>query len=537
MQRREFILSAAALAAGGGAVFQAGQRIEATVDYPGREAGHRLRDARALPEPTETVDTEVLIAGGGIAGLTAAWALLKSGVRDTLLITGPEPHGNAAGGRDGNLAFPTGAHYLPLPSMESTHVREMLADLGIIQAAPFAERPTYDERHLVHGPAERVLYRGAWQDGYLPADTVSAAERSEHERFFELVDAFTSARGSDGRRAFVVPLVSSSTDERFRALDRVTFKAWLDAGRFASPTLHWYLNYCCRDDYGRGYEEISAWAGLHYFCSRDGLAANAERGAVLTWPQGLSYLADRLASGAGPIRDGVVVSMRPAGAGVEALVVESRGASGESHCYRVTARHAVAAMPLFVLKHVVDAASMPGFDAARDVPAYAPWIVSNFILRAFPEERTGVPLAWDNVVYQEPGLGFVVSTHQDIRLSRPERTAFTAYHALSNLQPDAAREWLMQASLTQLTRAASQDLRLAYGWRLPICVERVAITVRGHAMAIPAPGFLSTPGRLALRNAPGPIYFAHADLSGLSVFEEAAWWGRQAAQRIVAARA
>jgi hypothetical protein len=59
-----------------------------------------------------------------------------------------------------------------------------------------------------------------------------------------------NARGSDGRRAFVVPLDLASTDERFRALDRVTFKAWLDGVRLNAPTLRWYLDYCCRDDYG-----------------------------------------------------------------------------------------------------------------------------------------------------------------------------------------------------------------------------------------------------------------------------------------------
>ena len=55
------------------------------------------------------------------------------------------------------------------------------------------------------------------------------------------------------------------------------------------------------------------------------------------------------------------------------------------------------------------------------------------------------------------------------------------------------------------------------------------ITVRGHAMATPDVGFLSRPGLLALRDADGPIVFAHADLSGLSLFEEASYWGVLAA--------
>jgi hypothetical protein len=32
----------------------------------------------------------------------------------------------------------------------------------------------------------------------------------------------------------------------------------------------------------------------------------------------------------------------------------------------------------------------------------------------------------------------------------------------------------------------------------------------------------------------GPVLFAHADLPGFSVFEEAAWWGIRAAERAMA---
>jgi hypothetical protein len=414
--------------------------------------------------------------------------------------------------------------------MDSHHVREMLAEFGIIQKNPYDLRPTFDERYVVHGPSERVLYRNSWQEGYLPTDNVGALERAQHKRFFEIVKEYSNARGSDGRRAFCVPLELSSSDERFQALDRITFSDWLDSVGLSAPTLRWYLNYCCRDDYGRHATEISAWAGLHYFCSRDGQAANADRGAVLTWPQGLAALAVLLESASRfdrPWQHASVASLRVVGEGVEALVVMPSQNSWRA--VRVRAKYAIAAMPLFVLEHVLadSAAFVEG-----TVPAYAPWLVSNFLLHAFPEERGGTGLSWDNVIYAEPGLGYVVSTHQDIRMSRPDRTAFTAYYALSDMTPAAARHWLEQAPVTELVTAASRDLRLAYGWRLPMCVDRVAITVRGHGMAVPRPGFLSVPGRLALRNSPGPIFFAHSDLSGLSLFEEASWWGYQAAQRI-----
>jgi Flavin containing amine oxidoreductase len=534
MRRRDLLLAAGA-AVGGAGLFYAQQGMPANVDYPGREFGHWLRDAGAQEAPTQSIETEVLIAGSGVAGLTGAWQLKKLGVKDVLMVNGPERYGNAAAGSAGELRFPTGAHYLPLPSMESTHVREMLADFGILEGDPYAREPRFDERCLVHGPAERVLYRGRWQEGYLPAEGVSAAERSEHQRFFKQVERWAGARGADGRRAFVVPVALSSSDAGFRALDRLSFRDWLKAERYISPTLHWYLNYCCRDDYGREYHEISAWAGLHYFCSRDGQAANAERGAVLTWPGGLAALADRLDAAGGTAAtalEGSVTRLMVMADGVEAWV--RSGPASAPRVLRVRARHAIAAMPLYVLRHVLTGGADPL--QAADLPQYAPWVISNFILKAFPEEQPGVPLAWDNVVYQERGLGYVVSTHQDFRLDRPARTAFTAYHALSHLSPEAGRGWLQGASVRDLTQVARQDLDLAYGWRLPLCVEQVAVTVRGHAMAVPGIGFLRAARRDALRASPGPLYVAHADLSGLSVFEEAAWWGYQAAQRIAAAR-
>ncbi len=186
-------------------------------------------------------------------------------------------------------------------------------------------------------------------------------------------------------------------------------------------------------------------------------------------------------------------------------------------------------MPTYVAARVVDNIGVYGFDPAKHIPDYAPWMVANFLLKRFPDERPSQPLSWDNVVYSEPGLGFVVSTHQDIRVGPPEKTVFSAYVALSDRKPAAARRWLEAAKPEELLALASADLKEAYGSQFAACVERVDITLRGHAMASPGPNFRSNAGMKALREVDGPILFAHADLSGFSVFEEAAWWGYRAA--------
>ncbi|OON63949.1 amine oxidase [Massilia sp. KIM] len=536
MDRRSFLIGAGGAAVaglGGAAGFLGWQEITPTVRTPGRLEGHLLRDRAQLPPPSSVIETEVAILGSGIAGLSAAWQLNRMGRQDFLLFDGPEAFGNAAGSRYGDYACPTGAHYLPLPGREARQVREMLADLGVIRQDALGERPLYDERFVLHGPQERLLYQGRWHEGLLPQEGLAAGELAQERQFFAHMERLRHHRGADGRRSFVFPAALSSQDPEFDGLDAISFAAWLDREGYTAPALRWYLDYCCRDDYGAGLAQVSAWAGVHYFAGRLGLAANAEENGLLTWPGGLAPVAEALAARvAGRRRPGTAVSVRSLGDRAEALCFTLE--SGKPRSFLVRARRIVCAMPLFVAARIVEGIGKLGFDPRRDLPAYAPWMVSSFVMRAFPRELDETPLAWDNVVYGGKGLGYVVSTHQDIRLHPPEKTVFTAYMALSGRTPQEARRWLQDADPRELLDLAASDLRAAYGLALAPCVERADITLRAHAMAIPAPGFRKNAGLAALREAEGPVLFAHGDLSGYSVFEEAAWWGVQAALRAAA---
>ncbi|MDP5238958.1 NAD(P)-binding protein [Uliginosibacterium sp. 31-16] len=532
MKRRDFLKLAAATSLAGCSERLPWQAPPVSVHMPGMELGHRLRDRLPTPNPTRQRSVDVAILGSGVAGLFAGWRLAQAGYRDFCLLGGPEPLGNTAGSVLGGVPCPTGAHYLPLPSMESTHVREMLAEFGVLHGDPFALRPEYAERALVHAPDERLFINAAWQDGIVPQHGLGADDQAQIRRFFGEIARLREARGQDGRRAFVIPLALSSADPVFTALATETFVAWLNRQGFTAPPLRWYADYCCRDDYGAGIEQVSAWAGLHYFASRGGHAANAEDGAVLTWPDGLQPLAQGLRSRIGAARwiDGMALQVSEHKQGVDVLCFDA----ARNEAFTLHAKRVIVAMPLHVAAHAVANLADFGFDKARDLPASASWLVSNFLLNRFPQEADPhQPLAWDNVVYGGEGLGWVVATHQWIRQARPAQTVFTAYRALDHLPPQALRAWLVNAPPAELLALASSDLHAAYGNGFARQVQQVAITVRGHAMATPAPGFLARPGIAALCAADRRILFAHADLSGLSVFEEAAWWGEKAAGKIL----
>jgi glycine/D-amino acid oxidase-like deaminating enzyme len=498
--------------------------------------GHRLREG-GFPAPSETRKTGVLIVGGGISGLSAAWRLAKAAVDDFLVLEmESEPGGNSRAGQSPLVAYPWGAHYLPLPGPEATMVRELLAELGVLQGDPNAARPTYDERFLCATPQERVYRNGLWEEGLLPHLGL-AGEREQQRRFHERMEELKQARGSDGRRLFVIPMELSSRDPEWLALDRIPFSQWLTANGFTAPSLHWLANYATRDDYGTAHDQTSAWAGLHYFACRNGEAANAAADTVLTAPDGNAWLARGLArKAAGRIAtDALVWRIEEGKTNVAVDVLLG------ANTVRIEAQQLIWAAPAFVLPRVWPA--MPGeLKAAALAGDYAPWLTANLHLADFPEERHGAPPAWDNVLYDSPGLGYVTATHQLIRRHLPG-TVFTWYRALHDVAPAEGRRLLLETPreawaegiLAELERVHPDIRRLT---------TRLEIFRNGHAMRRPVPGSLWSDHRsngwpqgqrqkLADFRSPR-ITLAHADLSGFSLFEEAQYRGVVAAERVLA---
>ena len=204
--------------------------------------------------------------------------------------------------------------------------------------------------------------------------------------------------------------------------------------------------------------------------------------------------------------------------------------SGETRLVR--AKNVICAMPLMVAKRVIKQPENYGLTAFK-LPEYAPWLVSNFVLHSFPSEPKQTELAWDNVVAMSPSLGYVVATHQQIRVAKPEQTVFTAYTALNHDIPQVVRQWLLNAQPRDVLPFAARDLLAVYGKQFWQHVSHVDITARAHAMSVPTVGYLSDKLLLAVRQHRSRIRFAHSDLSSYSVFEEAVFWGVEAAKDVL----
>ncbi len=491
--------------------------------------GHRLRAGAGAPAPAGAPRrADVLVLGGGIAGLAAARALRAAGVEDIAVLELEDgAGGNSRAHAMGGLRCPLGAHYLPVPGPAAEGVREWLHELGLLHERDGRSVP--DERHLAHSPQERLFIDEAWHEGLLPPAAPGSATLRQYR-------AFARAVAQAQRLGFAVPTHRAPWTPAHAALDGERFSDWLARQGLDDERLRWTLDYACRDDYGAGLDTVSAWAGLHYFASRHGFQAPgdeaaeaAEHDAVFTWPEGNAWLAERLAAPLGdrlrPAR--VVTRVELTRHAVQVQAWDAAAERGEAW----QARAAVLALPLFIAARVL-AAPPPALAEAAPMMRYAPWLVANLQLREPLLDRgIGAHASWDNVRYGSPALGYVDAGHQ--RLSpQPGPTVLTAYWAL----PQAERAALLQGSAGDWARRVLDDLQPLHP-DLPDKLQAVDLMRYGHAMAIPVPGLRASPALAALAGTPAAgqrLHFAHADLSAHSVFEEAFEHGLRAGRAAAA---
>lgn len=497
------------------------------------ETGHLLRGGAPLPTFEGTPQrVEVLIVGAGAAGLSAAWRLAGAGVTDFLVCElDAEAGGTARSGKSAVTAYPWGAHYLPAPLHAEGPVARLLRELGALTGVDDEGKPRFAEQMLVREPEERLFYKGSWYEGLYLRAGASVDDLAQLARFEAEMDALSSARDARGRKAFTVPVALCSDDAEWTALDRQSMAAWLAARGYSSPRLRWMVDYACRDDYGAPADQISAWAGLWYFCARqDGKTHRSE--GHLSWPEGNGRLIRHLAGAAGAsrLRTSLLVhTVEPGADGctVDAVEAETR------RPVRLLAQQVVFAGPRFIAARVVA-------PWRRAPPAwlgeftYSPWVVANLHLTTHPAAR-GFPLAWDNVFYESQSLGYVVATHQDEVAPELGPTVLTWYYPLGGADVRAERTRALSLRYEDWEELVLADLVPAHG-DIGAQATRLEVMRWGHAMVRPRPGFLWGGARQeAQRSVGARLHFAHTDLGGLPLFEEANHAGVVAAERALAA--
>jgi glycine/D-amino acid oxidase-like deaminating enzyme len=459
--------------------------------------GHRLRDHGVAAAPTRTVRTPVVIVGGGIAGLSAAWRMRNVGFDDFVILEMErEAGGTSRSGKNEISEFPWAAHYVPVPNRNARVERQLFQELGLI-----LPDGRWNEQHICRAPEERIFIDGAWQEG-LHTDGLARYAPDEFGRFLDLI-----ARYRDSE-VFTIPIALGS---QLADLDQISMADWVRQQGFSSRHLLWYINYACRDDYGAPMDQVSAWTGIHYFACRED-----DQDRVFTWPEGNGWFVKQLMSRVGDhVRTAEpVVHIRRAGTRVEVLT--------EKALYAADA--VIFAAPTFLAPYLVD--GMPPLDG--HVWQYSPWLTANVVLDRPP--RSLGKVAWDNVCFESPTLGYVVANHQTGNLDGP--MVWTFYWALAEGSPGEMRRMLLAQDWGFWRDAIVHDLERAHPDIRP-CISRIDCMRIGHAMARPIVGSIFHGERRRMAEQDGPIVFANTDLSGFAIFEEAQHRGVLAADKVL----
>ncbi len=536
MDRREFLGAGAALLAAGCA---RGTPALPPGDLIGTNhvLGHRLRDG-GLPKAGETRRKRVVIVGAGISGLSAAWRLRRAGFDDfELLELESRPGGNARWGENAVSRYPWGSHYIPLPTRESRATRLLLAELGVLQGDPDADKPRYDERALCQAPQERHYRNGTWEEGLAPlagrtrgGDGRVAALPGAHARASRRCAARTAGARS--------PSLSSSPPATRRSWRSTASPCTTGCARRASVR---------RRCIGSSTTPAATTTAATTATSPPGPASTTspaatraardpEADAVLTWPEGNGFvvrslmeryrfpvLADalvhRIEEGAKEVRLGVYLA-------------------AEKRAIEIRAEHVIWAAPFGLAARSSPSPSGEGrgegnLAAALRTYDYAPWLTANLTLSEPPHIDHGAPLSWDNVIYDSPSLGYVVATHQGVA-THPGPTVLTWYLPLAGEAPAAGRKRLASTSREQWAEAALADLARPHP-EIRAITTRVDVFANGHAMVRPRPGLIWGDARRTIVGRRGRLHFAHADASGLSLFEEANDRGVAAAEAVLKA--
>lgn len=486
--------------------------------------GHRLRKAFNEKDfsEAEISEKEVVIVGGGVSGLSSAYFLEKQNISDYVLLEmNDHLGGNAAASQTKGNKFPLGAHYLSLPNPSNIHLIDFLKELKLITEET-EKGLVYSEEHLVHAPDERLLYRGNFQEGLVPEYGITTEVKVEIEHFLETMKEWKYKKSETGKDIFSIPLSTSDHSEALLELDKITFDKWLDDHDFKSKELRWFLDYCCRDDYGAGSSVVSAWAGIHYFAGRKAKPALSDPTSVMTWPEGNNFLVKKLAKYSKSKTQTNQLVHQITEKNDEVLIYTTDCISEKKTIYKT--KKCISALPSYVNKHILNSPFWP-IDLFSGIQHH-PWFVAAVSLNKLPESE-GFPLAWDNVKFGTKGLGYISNTHQKF-IQHQERFLFSVYLAMDSQHPDLERKRLFSMTEAEKKQIVLEELKSLHP-SIEEYIDEMVFHSWGHGMVTPYKGsYQKYRDFLEQKNKAKRVQLAHTDYASYSVFEEAFDQGRMA---------
>jgi hypothetical protein len=273
-----------------------------------------------------------------------------------------------------------------------------------------------------------------------------------------------------------------------------------------------------------GISYVSAWAGIHYFAARKQDSTRDKKDNVLTWPEGNARLAHHLQKYTEnkTLKNHLVYDVKSIDGKVVATVFDAE----KKLTIEIIADKVIMATPQFVNQYIIKNRKMLTHNFH-----YAPWLLATLVVSDLADNGS-YPLCWDNVIYGANGLGYIYDQHQSLQQVQSKKV-ITYYYSFSSLDVKKSRKNLYQKKSAYWKQLVFDDLKIAHP-NIESVTEEINIHLLGHGMISPVPGFIfGKHKKEASQNIEGKIFFAHSDLSGISIFEEAFHQGINVVNQIV----
>lgn len=490
---------------------------------------------------------DVIIIGGGLAGLSAAFHLLRArpSLRLLLLEAGPRLGGNA--GRDDAPPLPvpasTAGAYGAAPATD--YLRDFYRTIGVDWNAQAIEYPVSNYYFDEYTPGVRPGHRGWSIDTFEQGLADVPYER-------RIVDDLLRTRQSiralaeDGRG---IADPADESDEKHDDLSTVSLRRYLEETLHCDPAVTDFYTIYTLTAFGGAAHQVNAHSAASF------LSGEFTHDGLFTFPGGTSELARLVqrwfvtsaADRAYRLRietNAVALRIEPSFARGGAKVVYFHG-GGFRH---VAATKVVVAAPAQSARRLVEHFADDARKAAWGEFHAAPLVVANVVL------RSAAPLLDLNLGYSQSWWGgrhfmnYVVADWVDgSRHLADRQTVLTFYGGCDAPLDEFANERLkllrtpfgdyedsLKSDLARLMRSADFDFERD--------VRAVFLYRWGHSMLRPPPNWLfgdarGADGRLDRSKAPrriagsplGPVYFAGQHTEGTPSVESAIGSGRRAA--------